>query len=47
MCLCVNILTFQIYFDQYKQLFNDLKEFFPDLGFEENKSVYTFKHEET
>ena len=42
-----NIFEIALTKKKYKQLFNDLKEFFPDLGFEENKSVYTFKHEET
>ena len=42
-----NIFEIALTKKKYKQLFNDFKKFFPDLGFEGNKNVYTFKHEET
>ena len=42
-----NIFEIALAKKKYKRLFNDFKKFFPDLGFEGNKNVYTFKHEET
>ena len=38
-----NILEVALTKKKYKQLFNDFKKFFPDLGFEGNKNVYTLK----
>ena len=38
-----NILEVALTKKKYKQLFNDFKKFFPDLGFEGNKNVYTRK----
>ena len=42
-----NIFEIALTKKKYKQLFNDFKKFFPDFGFEENKSMYTQKHEKT
>jgi len=42
-----NIFEIALTKKKYKLLFNDLKEYFPDLGFENNKSVYTPHYEET
>ena len=36
-----NIFEIALTKKKYKLLFNDLKEYFPDLGFERNKNVYT------
>ena len=38
-----NIFEIALSKKKYKQLFKDFKKFFPDLGFEENKNVYTPK----
>ena len=38
-----NIFEIALTKKKYKQLFNNLKKFFPDLGFEGNKNVYTLK----
>lgn len=38
-----NIFEIALSKKKYKLLFNDLKEYFPDLGFEKNKSVHTSK----
>ena len=38
-----NIFEIALTKKKYKLLFNDLKEYFPDLGFEKNKSVHTSK----
>jgi len=38
-----NIFELALTNKKYKQLFNDFKKFFPDLGFEGNKNVYTLK----
>ena len=38
-----NIFEIALSKKKYKLLFNDLKEYFPDLGFEKNRSVHTSK----
>lgn len=38
-----NIFEIALTKKKYNQLFNDFKKFFPDLGFERNKNVYTLK----
>ena len=38
-----NIFEIALNKKKYKQLFDDFKKFFPDLGFEGNKNVYTLK----
>ena len=38
-----NIFELALTNKKYKQIFNDFKKFFPDLGFEGNKNVYTRK----
>ena len=38
-----NIFEIALTKKKYKLLFNDLKEYFPDLGFDKNKSVHTSK----
>ena len=42
-----NIFEIALTKKKYKQLFDDFKKFFPDLGFKGNKNVYTLSDEKT